>query len=151
MKAAAEGFRDSSDKAHKAGDQVSSSIDVVDVEPQAQTADRAIVKMNKAAALLHHIIAVLSKKSNPGQQLPKLESLKSLDEGVLQMNEIINKLIRKHNLAKDSARTEKGVLSNFANALENIGRHVTPFLKVFLAVSAQCSAVKNDYFTPLTR
>lgn len=149
LKTAAEDYRDPYDNVPKIGNQVSSSMDAVDVESEVQS-DRAIVNMNKAATLLHHIITILDKKSNAERQLPKLESIKSLEDSIFQMDKIINKLIRKHDFAKDSADAEKGVLSNFGNALENIGRHVTPFLKPFLAAAAQgCSAVNllfGDYF-----
>jgi hypothetical protein len=97
--------------------------------------NRAIDKMNNAVGLLHHIIAVLNSKVNSDLQLPQLKSIETLDHGILELNRIIEKL-------SDGAKpAETGALGKVGFALENICKVVTPFLKVFLAVGVQGSAV----------
>ena len=103
-----------------------------------QLPDHAIDRLNKAANLLHGIIA----KFKPDEPLPQLQSIKNLEDGITQIGGAIEELL---NRAKPTEVREEGPLQAFGHALEKICKNVTPFLKVFLQVGVQGSAVRPPF------
>ena len=151
LKAEIEGFRGHSYKKEAllgmSDNQGSLGANKTDMGPKGQIVACAIMKMNRAASLLHHIIAVLDKSPKSILQLTRLESI---DDGIQQMDRIL--YIVRTNL---EAVPEEGVLKKVGNALETVCRCISPVIKNFLAHAIQGSgAVRpppwREIFIPLT-
>jgi hypothetical protein len=112
------------------------------------TRHNAVERMNKAIRMLYDIISDHDAKFYRDLELPKLDPSEGLYEGILEMRRIIGKLSER---SQPTEAPEKTVLSNFGHLLKNICKNGTPFLKIFLAVGVQGSAVITHPFTFTTK
>jgi hypothetical protein len=102
--------------------------------------NHAVDGMNKAVRMLYDIIFDHDAKFYRDLKLPKLDPAEGLDKGILEMRGIIGKLTER---PQPTGPQERNVIRKFGHALENICKNVTPFLKIFLAVGVQGSAVNT--------
>jgi hypothetical protein len=121
---------------------VSSIIDVETSPPEApapnQRLESMIKAMNEAVCRLQKVISVFDRTSDPKIDLPILTSKENLDENLRKMEELVASLLK----IKLQPHKVSGVFPELGYVLEAVCRHVTPFLKNFLAVAIQGSPVR---------
>jgi hypothetical protein len=110
----------------------------------------AVTKLNKATSLLFRILSVLGDEWHPDAKLPEL-TMDDLDKTIVDADAAIQNLIDANDRAKDLADSRKGILHKLGKGAKSICVHLKPFLKTFLAVGVQGSAVNQLLSAPNSR
>ena len=103
----------------------------------------AMVKMNRAARLLQNIIAIIHPQRHSPSPLPVLD-LNSLDQSIENMNEAFQKMIDEIEKEEAAGAAAKGIVHATGKGMIKICSYITPFLKVFLTVGVNASAVSDS-------
>jgi len=101
----------------------------------------AVTKLNRATTLLFRILSVLSDQWHPDAKLPVLTT-DNLDKSIEHTSAAIQKIVDSNDSAKAIEAAKKGVVHKLGNGAKSVCVHVKPFLKTFLAVAVQGSAVR---------
>jgi hypothetical protein len=109
-----------------------------DVAPDLEV---AVKKLNRATTLLFRILSVLSDQWHPDAKLPALTT-DDLDKSIEDTSAAIQKIVDANDSAKAIEAAKKGVVHNLGNGAKSLCVHVKPFLKTFLEVAVQGSAVR---------
>jgi hypothetical protein len=102
----------------------------------------AAEKMNGIAKLLHSLICMLDPKKRTLRLLPIVNSdPSSIIENTM---EALQKIMEDKQAEKT---TPQGVVSRAAKAIGTVCQKATPFIKVFLSVAVQGSAVSSEMYS----
>ena len=101
----------------------------------------AVTKLNRATTLLFRILSVLSDQWQPDAKLPVLTT-DDLDKSIEDTSAAIQKIVDSNDIEKAIEAAKKGVVHKLGNGAKSVCVHVKPFLKTFLAVAVQGSAVR---------
>lgn len=104
-------------------------------------AKSAVVKMNQATILLFRILSALT---DPDADLPKLTK-NDLDKSIEDTNNAIQKLIDTNDSTKANDAVKTDILHKLGEKAKSICVHVKHFLKTFLSVAIQGSAVRSAF------
>ena len=102
----------------------------------------AVAKLKEASMRLSHILAVLADQWHPDPKLPEVLTMDDLEKSITDTNAAIQKLIAKADHEKEIESAKTGLVHNLAKGAESVCIHVKPFLRTFLAVAVQGSAVR---------
>jgi len=106
----------------------------------------AIEKLNKATALLARLVSFLREEWHPDASLPTLDR-DNLDTSIDVASAEIQKLIDRNDNAKADDAAKTGSLHTLGKVAESICVNLKPFLKTFLSVAIQGSAVRSLSWT----
>ena len=109
-----------------------------DVAPDLEV---AVKKLNRATTLLFRILSVLSNQWHPDAKLPVL-TMDDLDKSIEDTSSAIQKIVDSNDSAKAIEAAKKGVVHKLGSSAKSVCVHVKLFLKMFLAVAVQGSAVR---------
>jgi hypothetical protein len=98
----------------------------------------AIDKMNRAIRMLRDVITLHDAQFYRDLELPKIGPAEGLEKSILEMRGVIGRL---KGGAQTTEAQETNVLHKLGHTVEKVCENVTPFLKIFLAVAVQGSAV----------
>src|SRR5271168_4869772 len=98
-------------------------------------------KLNRSTTLLFRILSVLSDQWHPDAKLPVLTT-DDLDKSIEDTSAAIQKIVDSNDSAKAIEAAKKGAVHKLGNSAKSVCVHIKPFLKTFLAVAVQGSAVR---------
>jgi len=101
----------------------------------------AVKKLNRATTLLFRVLSVLSDQWQPDANLPVLTA-DDLDKSIEEISAAIQKIMDSNDSQKALEAAKKRVVHKLGNGAKSVCVHVKPFLKTFLAVAVQGSAVR---------
>jgi hypothetical protein len=110
-----------------------------------QDASATEEKLKKTTELLHRLISVFDPnlRTSPPSPVTELSSL------IKNTKDELEKIIKRQD-AVDGGSSAKGIVSTAGKIIQGICVKVTPFLKVFLSVAVQGSAVLSKMSFDLT-
>jgi hypothetical protein len=122
--------------------------EITDSIPEPTSADdevapdlnQAVRRLNKAVTFLFRILSILSNEWDPKMELLSL-TLDDLDKSIADTRATIQKLMDANDKAKAIESAKKGVFHTLGNGAKSVCIHVKPFLKTFLTVALNASAV----------
>src|SRR5271155_2416569 len=114
------------------------SVTEDDVAPDLEV---AVKKLNSATTLLFRILSVLSDQWHPDAKLPVL-TMDHLDKSIEDTSSAIQKIVDSNDCEKAIEAAKTGVVHKLGSGAKRVCVHVKPFLKTFLAVAVQASAVR---------
>ena len=101
----------------------------------------AVTKLDRATKLLFRILSVLSDQWHPDAKLPVL-TRDSLEKSIEDTRTAIQKIVESNDSAKAIEAAKSGVVHKLGNGSKSACVYLKPFLKTFLAVAVQGSAVR---------
>ena len=106
----------------------------------------AVTNLNRATTLLFRILYVLSEQWHPDAKLPVL-TMDDMDKSIQAAGAAIQNLLDATDSPTAIEAAKKGIIHKLGSGTKTVCDHVRPFLKTFLAVAVQGSAVRTIMLT----
>ena len=120
---------------------------IADNDDAAPDIKSAVKKLNNATTLLFRILSVLGDEWHPDADLPKLTK-DDLEKTIFDADAAIQNLIDANERAKTLEAAKTGIVHKLAKGAKSVCVHLKPFLKTFLSVAVQGSAVNRPLIAP---
>jgi hypothetical protein len=103
---------------------------------------KAIAKMNNATMLLSRILSFLTDQWCPKTGNMPILNNDNLEKCIEDASDAIQKLIKANEIAKANEAAKTGTLYEFGKEIKSICVNLKPFVKTFLSIAINGSAVR---------